>query len=212
MYLSQRRPYSKKFRNSQNVTKIYHVSVYFVCSFEYDNCIIVLFSPDDLIGDRRTIYINSTVTPEQCTCPNVVLIHLNLTATEADSFCPRCQCKYQTRSLTVIKVVVILVLWVCCLLLFYMAFLSILEPILSKKRGIGLPGLSNRNIGYTEHHDAVAAAAESDDIGTDSEATQMRTYQGAEGVINRLGSQQSRWKLQVQEQRRNIYDRHAMLN
>ena len=168
-------------------------------------------NPDDLIGDRRTIYINSTLTPEQCTCPNVVLIHLNLTATEADSFCPRCQCKYQTRSLTVIKVVVILVLWVCCLLLFYMAFLSILEPILSKKRGIGLPGLSNRNIGYTEHHDTVAAA-ESDDIGTDSEATQMRTYQGAEGVINRLGSQQSRWKLQVQEQRRNIYDRHAMLN
>ena len=91
-----------------------------------------------------------------------------------------------------------------------MAFLSILEPILSKKRGIGLPGLNNRDIGYTEHHDTVGA--ESDDIGTDTEATQMRTYQGAEGVINRIGSQQSRWKLQVQEQRRNIYDRHAMLN
>ena len=167
-------------------------------------------NPDELIGDRRTIYINSSVTPEQCTCPNVVLIHLNLTDTQADSFCPRCLCKYQTRSLTVIKVVVILVLWVCCLLLFYMAFLSILEPILSKKRGIGLPGLNNRDIGYTEHHDTVGA--ESDDIGTDTEATQMRTYQGAEGVINRIGSQQSRWKLQVQEQRRNIYDRHAMLN
>ena len=162
-----------------------------------------------VIGDRRTIYINSSVSPEQCTCPNVVLIHLNLTDAQADSFCPRCLCKYQTRSLTVIKVVVILVLWVCCLLLFYMAFLSILEPILSKKRAIGLPGI-NRDIGYTEHHDSVGAESDHD-IGTDSEATQMRTY-GAEGVINRLGSQQSRWKLQVQEQRRNIYDRHAMLN
>ncbi len=29
---------------------------------------------------------------------------------------------------------------------------------------------------------------------------------------NSLGTQQSRWKRQVQEQRRNIYDRHAMLN
>ena len=57
----------------------------------------------------------------------------------SDSFCPRCNCKYQTRSLTVIKVVVILVIWVISLLLFYMAFLSILEPMLSKKRGIGLP-------------------------------------------------------------------------
>ena len=35
---------------------------------------------------------------------------------------------------------------------------------------------------------------------------------GAEGVINRLGTQQSKWKRQVQEQRRNIYDRHSMLN
>ena len=72
----------------------------------------------------------------------------------------------------------------------------------------------------------------------DGDATQMRTYRGmkcihysaklfsylftflfnffptlgAEGVINRLGTQQSKWKRQVQEQRRNIYDRHSMLN
>ena len=72
-------------------------------------------------------------------CHSVVLIHLNLNESQADSFCPRCNCKYQTRSLTVIKVVVILVIWVISLLLFYMAFLSILEPMLSKKRGLGLP-------------------------------------------------------------------------
>lgn len=32
------------------------------------------------------------------------------------------------------------------------------------------------------------------------------------GVLNRVGHQQSKWKRQVQEQRRNIYDRHTMLN
>ena len=93
-----------------------------------------------------------------------------------------------------------------------MAFLSLLEPILSKKRGVGLP-VRGSNIGYSEHHDT---ATESDDgsggAHADAESTQMRTYQGAEGMINRLGSQQTKWKLQVQEQRRNIYDRHAMLN
>ena len=47
---------------------------------------------------------------------------------------------------------------------------------------------------------------------TDTEGTQMNTYAGAEGIVNRLGSQTSKWKRQVQEQRRNIYDRHAMLN
>ena len=83
----------------------------------------------------------------------MVLIHLNLTDAQADSFCPRCVCKYQTRSLAIIKVVVILVVWVVLLLLFYMAFLSLLEPILNKKRCAGLPGL-DRNISYREHHDA----------------------------------------------------------
>jgi len=169
------------------------------------------------IEDRRTIYINSTVSPDQCNCHSVVLIHLNLNESQADSFCPRCNCKYQTRSLTVIKVVVILVIWVISLLLFYMAFLSILEPMLSKKRGLGLPASirGGQGVAYSEHHDTIA---ESDDVGasqeSDGDATQMNRIRnrGAEGVINRLGTQQSKWKRQVQEQRRNIYDRHSMLN
>lgn len=31
-------------------------------------------------------------------------------------------------------------------------------------------------------------------------------------VLNRVGHQQDKWKKQVREQRRNIYDRHTMLN
>lgn len=31
-------------------------------------------------------------------------------------------------------------------------------------------------------------------------------------VLNRVGHQQDKWKRQVREQRRNIYDRHTMLN
>lgn len=31
-------------------------------------------------------------------------------------------------------------------------------------------------------------------------------------VLNRVGHQQDKWKRQVKEQRRNIYDRHTMLN
>merc|ERR1712062_805279 len=106
-----------------------------------------------------------------------------------------------------IKVVVILVIWVISLLLFYMAFLSILEPMLSKKRGLGLPSSirGGQGVAYSEHHDSIGEDG-------DGDATQMRTYRGAEGVINRLGTQQSKWKRQVQEQRRNIYDRHSMLN
>ena len=51
--------------------------------------------------------------------------------------------------------------------------------------------------------------------GTDHEAPAggshaMRSY--GSSVINRMGDQQVRWKRQVIEQRRNIYDRHSMLN
>lgn len=31
-------------------------------------------------------------------------------------------------------------------------------------------------------------------------------------VLNRVGHQQDKWKRQVREQRRHIYDRHTMLN
>lgn len=31
-------------------------------------------------------------------------------------------------------------------------------------------------------------------------------------VLNRVGHQQDKWKKQVKEQRKNIYDRHTMLN
>lgn len=35
---------------------------------------------------------------------------------------------------------------------------------------------------------------------------------GRANVLNRVGHQQDKWKRQVREQRRNIYDRHTMLN
>lgn len=157
------------------------------------------------------------VEPGDCDCKHVVLPHLNLTDAEADSFCPRCACKWETRSLTIIKVVVILVIWVISILVIYMGFLSCLDPILNKRTGLGL---ATPSINYREHHDERASDDEGEGSGIERAPqsgaaegdTQMRTYRGAEAVINRLGNQQTKWKKQVQEQRRNIYDRHAMLN
>lgn len=119
----------------------------------------------------------------------------------------RCHCKFQVRSLTIIKVVVILVIWIISILVIYMFFLSCLDPILNNKRGAGRSGVS-----YREQRDDVE-----EDSGLDqqrpptaSNSTQMRAVGG--DVINRLGNQQTKWKKQVQEQRRNIYDRHTILN
>ena len=106
--------------------------------------------------------------------------------------------------------VVILVIWVISILVIYMAFLSCLDPILNKRAGLRSAGAS---INYREHHDERLSDDEGERVeGVGEGATPMRTYGGAEAVINRLGNQQTKWKKQVQEQRRNIYDRHAMLN
>lgn len=48
-------------------------------------------------------------------------------------FCPRCECKYEYRNTAIIKVVVIIVIWVISILVIYMAFLIILDPLLNKR-------------------------------------------------------------------------------
>ena len=46
-----------------------------------------------------------------------------------------------------------------------------------------------------------------------STGTPMHALGGrGENIIQRLDATQNRWKKQVQEQRRNIYDKHNMLN
>ena len=46
------------------------------------------------MGDptRRSVYINSTVSPDDCDCPHVVLPYISdprLTESQANAFCPR---------------------------------------------------------------------------------------------------------------------------
>lgn len=112
--------------------------------------------------DIRSIYINSSVKAEDCDCQKVVLPKLNLNQTQAESFCPRCQCKYQVRSLTIIKVVVILVIWVISILVIYMGFLSCLEPLLNRRGGAAcvIPGRSN--VSYREHRDEIRSSIPED--------------------------------------------------
>lgn len=184
----------------------------------------VLFSFSDEHRSSRSIYINSEVEPKDCDCPHVVLPHLNLTSVQAESFCPRCKCKFETRSLTTIKVVVILVLWVISILFIYMCFLSCLDPVLNRK-GYAPSGLM-RGAGYREQRDEDNQVLEDRSSNVSSSARGRWDDSGPggsgqpgsgasevpENVIHRLGHQQTKWKRQVQEQRRNIYDRHNMLN
>ncbi|OAD53434.1 hypothetical protein WN48_09989 [Eufriesea mexicana] len=63
---------------------------------------------------------------------------------------------------------------------------------------------ASTNIGYHEHNN------EEDDSSTAPGTFHAMGERG--NVLNRVGHQQDKWKRQVREQRRNIYDRHTMLN
>ncbi|GAB6030357.1 tmem9 domain, member B [Chamberlinius hualienensis] len=174
--------------------------------FEDKRCKCVC--PDTMVvnttkTDRR-FYIGN-VPANNCTCERVVMPMVDPRVKEQE-FCPRCTCRYESRNTTTIRVVVIIVIWIISLLVIYMLFLMCLDPLLNK-----------RATHYQEHTDEDVSEIEQS----------MPQYAGVSGVgvgggvgsgvggsnvLNRVGHQQFKWKKQVQEQRRNIYDRHAMLN
>lgn len=156
--------------------------------------------------NNRKLYIGNVI-PSNCNCDGVVLTQaVDEVRLKAKEFCPRCECRYESRNTTTIRVVIILIIWVVSLLVVYMLFLMCLEPLLNKRRG----AMS----AYTEHtNEEVNMQDEPLPTAAISRPVRMAASGVASGnVLNRVGLQQDRWKRQVQEQRRNIYDRHTMLN
>jgi len=175
--------------------------------YEDNRCICVCPDPqivnDNTTRSARKEYINPQVPSSQCTCDAVVLpkVRSILNGKEGE-FCPRCDCKHESRNTTIIKVVVIIVIWIVSLLMIYMLFLMCLDPLLNKRV---------KNTAYTEHTNE---DDESVGGGRTSHPLRMTNTEGGPpaNVLNRVGHHQSKWKRQVQEQRKNIYDRHTMLN
>ncbi|XP_012261806.2 uncharacterized protein CG1161 [Athalia rosae] len=142
----------------------------------------------------------SNVPPSKCNCDGVILPRLgDQIKGQEQIFCPRCDCKYENRNTTIIKIVVIIVIWVISLLVIYMLFLICLDPLLNKRIHKGTASGS-----YQEHTN------EEDDSSVNPGTSHAMGVRG--NVLNRVGHQQDKWKRQVREQRRNIYDRHTMLN
>ncbi|KAL3285376.1 hypothetical protein HHI36_019482 [Cryptolaemus montrouzieri] len=147
----------------------------------------------EIVDGERIRYV-ANVPPNKCNCMDVVITKIaNQLNGKEGEFCPRCQCKYENRNTTIIKVVVIIVIWIISVLVIYMAFLIILDPLLNKR----MKG------SYQEH-------TNEDEDSSPGPMSHDMTVRG--NVLNRVGHQQDKWKRQVREQRRNIYDRHAMLN
>jgi len=176
-----------------------------VCNAQYEDkrCLCVCPLPEGVNGSKTNgMVFNHPLPPDKCNCRDAVLPNLPYDVRGRENeFCPRCDCKYESRNTTTIKVVVILVMWVIMVLVVYMGFLQCLEPLISKRRG---------PIGQYLHQ------TNEEDLPNDSDSTSQEPAQlmrvRPHNVLGRVGHHQTRWKQQVMEQRRNIYDRHTMLN
>lgn len=149
----------------------------------------------------RKIFVKSFHEPSKCKCENVV----DQWVQESQyHFCERCDCQWQRRNTTTIKVVVIFIICVISLLFLYMLFLLCLDPLMSR-----------RPLAYTEQRNEEEQP----------EAEQRRreveevVLPATPGVMSRVKhkvcsvrGEQQKWKGTVQEQRKHIYDRHTMLN
>ncbi|XP_053673224.1 uncharacterized protein CG1161 [Anopheles nili] len=190
----------RKFLYSIVIVIILHITITEGQSYEDKRCkcICPSFKTVDNTTQEGTdrMLIIDNVPPNKCNCDGVILPRLaNKIKGKGQEICPRCDCKYENRNTTIIKVVVIIVIWIISLLVIYMLFLMCLDPLLNKRV----------KANYQEHTN------EDDDTAvTVGNGQDMHVREN--NVLNRVGHQQDKWKRQVREQRRNIYDRHTMLN
>ncbi|XP_013400403.1 transmembrane protein 9 isoform X3 [Lingula anatina] len=141
--------------------------------------------------NKQNVYHNVDANPEECTCEYVV----KPTIKEIDAgFCFRCDCKYQRRNTTTIKVLVVLIIVALSLLVIYMLFLLLLDPLMNRRKRL-----------YQQHKNE----DDQDEITT---PRQSRDRIGSKTIVTRVRDTQERWKGTVQEQRKNIFDKHTMLN
>ncbi|XP_025418398.1 uncharacterized protein CG1161 isoform X1 [Sipha flava] len=162
------------------------------------------------------LYIANVLPSNDCNGVSLPIVgEVNNTKKE---LCPRCTCTYESRNTTTMKVVVLIVLCVISLLVMYMFFLLCLEPMIRRRKLVGA---------YVEHtNEEVCSLLEptmSDSGSFDdlppavsldarSGSDPMVSVAAGSNVLNRFGHQQDKWKKQVKEQRKNIYDRHTILN
>ncbi|XP_025957036.2 proton-transporting V-type ATPase complex assembly regulator TMEM9 isoform X1 [Dromaius novaehollandiae] len=138
---------------------------------------------------------NKNVSQKDCNCLHVVE-PMPVPGNDVEAYCLLCECKYEERSTTTIKVIIIIYLSVVGALLLYMAFLVLVDPLIRKPDAYTQP-LHNEE----ENEDARSLAT----VPTPSGAR-------ANTVLERVEGAQQRWKRQVQEQRKTVFDRHKMLS
>jgi hypothetical protein len=168
-------------------------------SFEDTRCKCVCDKTWDATGKKTRAVFTNTTRSELCDCEHVV------TPVAPHQPCARCLCRTETRNTTTIKVVVIFIICVVSLLFIYMLFLICLDPLIQRR-----PTSYQQHTNEEEDMSGVRPEASTSPTVGATPTADMSARQRS--LLNMVQKEQKKWKGTVQEQRRNIYDRHSMLN
>uniref|UniRef100_A0AAX7VDX9 Transmembrane protein 9 n=1 Tax=Astatotilapia calliptera TaxID=8154 RepID=A0AAX7VDX9_ASTCA len=135
---------------------------------------------------------NRNFSQKDCNCLHVVE-PMPVPGHDVEAYCLLCECKYEERSSNTIKVTIIIYLSVVGALLLYMLFLLLVDPLIRKHDPYTQPL-------HNEEDSEMRPQAES--------SSQAR----GNTVLERVEGAQQRWKKQVQEQRKTVFDRHKLLS
>ncbi|GFO14909.1 transmembrane protein 9 [Plakobranchus ocellatus] len=169
-------------------------------SFEDTRCKCVCDKTWDANGKKTRAVFTNTTRSEYCDCEHVVHPISPLIP------CSRCLCKTETRNTTTIKVVVIFIICVVLMLFVYMLFLLCLDPIIQRRPANSYQQHTNEEVNLEDLSSDRSGASIAPVLGTSSDLARQRS------LINIVQKEQKKWKGTVVEQRKNIYDRHSMLN
>ncbi|XP_034446999.1 transmembrane protein 9 [Hippoglossus hippoglossus] len=135
---------------------------------------------------------NRNVSQKDCNCLHVVE-PMPVPGHDVEAYCLLCECKYEERSSNTIKVTIIIYLSVVGALLLYMLFLLLVDPLIRKHDPYTQP-LHNEE--------------DSEEMRPPVDSSQAK----GNTVLERVEGAQQRWKKQVQEQRKTVFDRHKLLS
>ncbi|XP_060694487.1 transmembrane protein 9B isoform X2 [Chiloscyllium punctatum] len=140
---------------------------------------------------------SKNISQKDCDCLHVV-VPMPVAGQDVEAYCLRCECKYEERSTVTIQVTIIIYLSILGLLLLYMVYLTLVEPLL-KKRLLRSQLLQNED----DFGDTQPFANAHEVLSRSRSRTNM---------LNKVEYAQQRWKRQVQEQRKSVFDRHVVLS
>ncbi|XP_033008884.1 transmembrane protein 9B [Lacerta agilis] len=148
--------------------------------------------------DHAGHIFSKNVSQKDCDCLHVVE-PMPVPGPDVEAYCLRCECKYEERSSETIKVTIIIYLSILGLLLLYMVYLTLIEPIL-KRRLFGHSQLIQNDDDVGDHQ----PFANAHDV--------LARSRSRANMLNKVEYAQQRWKRQVQEQRKSVFDRHVVLS